>query len=923
MLSNEIRESFLEFYRQKGHTELPSASVVPVADPTLLLINAGMAPLKRYFMGQEKPPAPTATNAQKCIRTIDIEQVGKTNRHNTFFEMLGKFSFGAYFKAEAMRYTIEWMSSRDWLNLDTSRLYITHHEKDEETRNLWLKELGWPEARLFGLGDADNRWAAGDTGPWGYDTEYFWDFAPDGQPVDRARFIELSNSGRIVEIGNDVFMQFQRAEGGSDSELPNKNVDYGGGLERFSMVKQDVRTVYKTDCMDYLIRGFAEVVNRATKHSPGDDELFELGSRGFNPYWLAADHIRTATVMLGDGINPGNNGRNYVLRKLIRRIISRAFILGVREPFIMGLSDLVIAKLGSHYADLQRNRERLILPWITKEEEQFFAVMNRSFDDVMEQVRSARESGGSLSGSFAFEMYDTYGFPFEVTRDLCELEGVALDEAGFNEEMEAQRERARSAGRFEGDMGRQEETALDVKFLGYEMTSAEVTVRSVEALADIRGIAPLIAPEDPKSGPAVPGIRMVTDSTPFYSNSGGQPDDSGWMPLDGQNYAMQSGNTRGVHIVRGEPGIEEGSRVIIAVNQVRREALRRPHTTNHLMLEALKQVLGGHVTQAGSQLSEDEIRFDFSHFQAAGREELQRIEELVNRWIIEDHPVVQDSMPLTRAKEMGVTAVFDEKYGNEVRVISIGEGEDDSVEGWVSRELCGGTHLDHTSQACRFVIVKEESVQSGIRRIYALTGFKALAFANAAREAADGLALHYKVPLPIPTGTSDLEAYAAKAGEWRDELLGRISETEQSAREARQQAVEARRELEVGGMVEGLAAQAQELKGLRVLVRAVELGQREDVKYLVEKLGGQVWKDSFLVFLAANVDGKAVLVGKLSKEALDSGLKAADLVREAAKICQGGGGGRPDFAEAGGKDGSMNSAAAAKVMELVNAVLGS
>ncbi|MCB1217507.1 alanine--tRNA ligase [bacterium] len=923
MLSNEIRESFLEFYRQKGHTELPSASVVPVADPTLLLINAGMAPLKRYFMGQEKPPAPTATNAQKCIRTIDIEQVGKTNRHNTFFEMLGKFSFGAYFKAEAMRYTIEWMSSRDWLNLDTSRLYITHHEKDEETRNLWLKELGWPEERLFGLGDADNRWAAGDTGPWGYDTEYFWDFAPDGQPVDRARFIELSNSGRIVEIGNDVFMQFQRAEDGSDSELPSRNVDYGGGLERFSMVKQDVRTVYKTDCMDYLIRGFAEVVNRATKHSPGDDELFELGSRGFNPYWLAADHIRTATVMLGDGINPGNNGRNYVLRKLIRRIISRAFILGVREPFIMGLSDLVIAKLGSHYGDLQRNRERLILPWITKEEEQFFAVMNRSFDDVMEQVRSARESGGSLSGSFAFEMYDTYGFPFEVTRDLCELEGVALDEASFNEEMEAQRERARSAGKFEGDMGRQEETALDVKFLGYEMTSAEVTVRSVEALADIRGIAPLIAPEDPKSGPAVPGIRMVTDSTPFYSNSGGQPDDSGWLPLDGQNYAMQSGNTRGVHIVRGEPGIEEGSRVIIAVNQMRREALRRPHTTNHLMLEALKQVLGGHVTQAGSQLSEDEIRFDFSHFQAAGREELQQIEELVNRWIIEDHPVVQDSMPLTRAKEMGVTAVFDEKYGNEVRVISIGEGDEDSVEGWVSRELCGGTHLDHTSQACRFVIVKEESVQSGIRRIYALTGFKALAFANAAREAADGLALHYKVPLPIPTGTSDLDDYAVRTGEWRNDLLGRISETEQSAREARQQAVEARRELEVGGMVEGLAAQAQELKGLRVLVRAVELGQREDVKYLVEKLGGQVWKDSYLVFLAANVDGKAVLVGKLSKEALDSGLKASELIREAAKICQGGGGGRPDFAEAGGKDGSMNSAAAEKVMELVNAVLGS
>lgn len=921
MLSNEIRESFLEYYRQKGHTELPSASVVPVADPSLLLINAGMAPLKRYFMGQEKPPAPTATNAQKCIRTIDIEQVGKTNRHNTFFEMLGKFSFGAYFKADAMRYSLEWLSSKDWMALDTTRLYITHHEKDEETRELWLKELGWPSERLFGLGDADNRWAAGDTGPWGYDTEYFWDFAPDGQPIDKARFVELSESGRIVEIGNDVFMQFQRDEAGRDTELPNKNVDYGGGLERFSMVKQDVRTVYKTDCMDYLIRGFAEVVNTATGHNPTDAELFELGSSGFNPFWLAADHIRTATVLLGDGVTPGNNGRNYVLRKLIRRIIAKAFILGIRDPFIMQLSDLVIDRLGEHYGELRKNRDNMIQPWISKEEEQFFGVMGRSFEPVMESIRSAKALGDELSGKFAFEMYDTYGFPFEVTQDLCELEGVELNETEFSSEMEAQRKRARASGKFEGDMGSQEKTALDVTFLGYVQTSAEISVRSVEALPDIRGLAPLIAPEDPAQGDAVPGVRMTTDSTPFYSSAGGQPDDSGWLPLDGQNYPMQSSGTRGVHIVRGEPGIEEGSRVIVAVNTVRRDALKRPHTTNHLMLEALKHVLGKHVNQSGSQLAEDEIRFDYSHFQATTREELQLIEDMVNRWIIEDHPVRNDSMPLTVAKEMGVTAVFDEKYGNEVRVVSIGEGEPDSVEDWISRELCGGTHIEHTSQACRFVIVKEESVQSGIRRIYAVTGFKALAFANAAREGSDALARHFKVPLPIPTGTDDMKSYEASCSDWREDLLGRVSETERNAREARQLAVEARRELEVGSMVEDLAQQAQSIGGLQVLVRAVSMGQREDVKYLVERFAGQLWKDSYVVFVAANVDGKAVLVGKLSPEALARGLKAADLVREAARICQGGGGGRPDFAEAGGKDGSMNGEAAARVMELIKSVL--
>ena len=778
MLLNEIRQSFLDYYLQHGHTLIPSASLVPVADPSLLLINAGMAPLKRYFMGQESAPAPTATSCQKCVRTIDIDQVGYTNRHNTFFEMLGKFSFGDYFKREAMRYTLEWMTSKDWLGLDPARIYITHHENDDESRELWLKELGWPAERLFGLGDADNLWAAGDTGPWGYDTEYFWDFAPDGEPLTKERFVELSESGRIVEVGNDVFMQYTKNEAGESADLPKKNVDYGGGLERFAMVLQNADTVYRTDAMDYLIKGFAQVIAEATEHSPTEVELFGLAAGGFNPYWLAADHIRTATLLLSDGVTPGNVGRNYVLRRLIRRIIAQAYRFGVREPFIMKLSDLVIGKLGDHYVDLKQKRDQLIEPWINKEEQQFLKVMDTGYGRLIEHIETAKAKRERVSGEFIFEMYDTYGFPSDLAQTLCREYGVDVDEAAFAQSMQAQKDRARGAAKFQGDMGQQDTTTGEVKFTGYVQTADEVNVVAVEAVDDLRGLAVLIAGMKPKKdqGEPVPGIKLTTDSTPFYSDSGGQPSDTGWLPLDGENYPMQSSATRGVHYVIGQPGVEPGSRIVIAVDTERRNSLRRPHTTNHLMLGALKRVLGEHVSQAGSQLGEDEIRFDFSHFQACTQDELREVERLVNTEIIADHPVGWELMPLVQAKEMGVTAVFDEKYGAEVRVLSIGAGEPNSLAGWVSRELCGGTHLDRTSQAGMFLIVKEESVQSGIRRIYAVTGHKAFAYVQAGRGMIDWLGAHYKRPLPNPAGMdlSKLAKYAGPVAEWQAEIGGNI-----------------------------------------------------------------------------------------------------------------------------------------------------
>lgn len=911
MLSHEIRSSFLDFLTQRGHVLLPSASLVPVADPSLLLINSGMAPLKRYFLGQETLPAPRTCNCQKCVRTIDIDQVGHTNRHNTFFEMLGKWSFGDYFKLQAMRYSMEWMTSKDWLGLDPARLYVTHHERDEESRNLWLKEMGWPESRLFGLGDKDNLWAAGDTGPWGYDTEYFWDFAPDGLPLDNARFEALCDSGRIVEIGNDVFMEFNRDEQGVVTELPMKNVDYGGGLERYSMVLQNVRTVYQTDCMDYLIRGFAGVLADAGLHAPSDAELFELGQHGFNPFWLAADHIRTATMLLGDGVTPGNVGRNYVLRRLIRRIIAQAYRLGVRSPFIMRLADLVIGRLGAHYIELKQARERMIAPWIEKEEQQFFKVMETGYGRLADKLEKCIESRQPMPGEFLFELYDTYGFPFDISKEMCEEQGVEVLEEDFMREMEAQKERARGAAKFEGDMGEQETHSGDVSFLGYTTLRAEAEVLAVEQLADIRKAASLITPAGAVR--AVPGLRVTTDRTPFYAASGGQPDDKGWLRCAGQEYLCQATAVKGVHIVLGQPAISIGDRVELEVDAERRNALRRPHTTNHLMLKAMKMVLGEHVSQAGSQLDEDEIRFDFSHFQACMPEELRRIEAIVNRWLLEDHPVRWDEIPLIDAKRMGVTAVFDEKYGSTVRVVSVGRGEQDSLDGWVSRELCGGTHMDHTSQAGLFLIVKEESVQSGIRRVYGLTGGKAAAYVAAARLAVDSLGEHYKRPLPHPAGWSGETAYAGQAQEWRTEVFGKLLDTEQKYREAQQAAVEARRELALAGLMEPLQAQAQELGGLHVLAVAVELAERGDVKYLVERFAGGLWKDHFAVFIAANVDGKAALSCKVSPEAVARGVKASELIALAAKICGGGGGGRPEFAEAGGKDGAKCAEAAAAV----------
>jgi alanyl-tRNA synthetase len=911
MLSHEIRQSFLDYYTQRDHTLLPSASLVPVADPSLLLINSGMAPLKRYFLGQETPPAARTCNCQKCVRTIDIDQVGHTNRHNTFFEMLGKWSFGDYFKLQAMRYSMEWMTGKNWLGLDPSRLYVTHHERDEESRNLWLKEMGWPEDHLFALGDKDNLWAAGDTGPWGYDTEYFWDFAPDGLPLDTPRFEALCDSGRIVEIGNDVFMEFNRDEHGVVTGLPMKNVDYGGGLERYAMVLQNVRTVYRTDCMDYLIRGFAEVLAGTGLAAPSDAELFELGAQGFNPYWLAADHIRTATLLLGDGVTPGNVGRNYVLRRLIRRIIAQAYRLGVRAPFIMRLADLVIDRLGAHYIELKQSRERMIAPWIEKEEQQFFKVMETGYGRLADKLEQCRAAGQAMPGGFLFELYDTYGFPFDIAKEMCEEQSVEVLEEDFAREMEAQKTRARGAAKFEGDMGEQETHSGEVAFLGYSALKAQAQALAVEPLADIRKAAPLIAPV---AAAAVPGLRVTTNRTPFYAASGGQPDDAGVLRVGGMQYPCQATPVKGVHIVLGQPQLAVDDAVELEVDAVRRDALRRPHTTNHLMLKAMKMVLGEHVSQAGSQLDEDEIRFDFSHFQACTSEELRKIEAIVNRWLLEDHPVRWDEMPLIDAKRMGVTAVFDEKYGSTVRVVSVGRGEMDSLTGWVSRELCGGTHMDHTSQAGLFLIVKEESVQSGIRRVYGLTGKKAAAYVNASRLAVDGLGEHYKRPLPHPAGWTDETAYMAQAREWRDEVFGKLLDTEQKYREAQQAAVEARRELALAGMMEPLKSQARELGGLRVLAVAVDLAERGDVKYLVERFAGGLWQDNYVVFVAANVDGKAALCCKVSPEAIARGIKASELIAIGAKVCGGGGGGRPEFAEAGGKDGAKCGDAAAAVM---------
>ena len=861
--SAEIRQAFLDFFAGKGHHVVPSASLVPLADPSLLLINAGMAPMKRYFEGKETPPAPRAASCQKCVRTVDLDRVGYTNRHNTFFEMLGNFSFGDYFKAEAITLAWEFLTDKKWARLDPKYLYVSTHENDPEAPGHWEKLVGMPRDRIFGLSDQHNLWAAGEVGPCGYDTEIFFDMerAPENPCRNREDFERLEESGRMLEVWNLVFMEFNRDEAKHLTPLPKKNIDTGMGLERLATVLQGKANVFACDLFAYLVDYFTDLA--ASAAAP---ERVQVEQLAYNPFWLCADHMRTAAFMLADNITPSNLDRGYVLRRVIRRVVKTAYLLGVRRPFLREPAELIIAKMGGAYPELMSRRDN-ILTWLAREEEGFLGVLARGCEDLAKEF--ARADGGKLvSGRFAFTLHDTYGFPFEVTQELARLRGYEVDEEGFRAEMERQRQRAREAAEFNSDFAVEAGAMADgeAEFLGYETLTAPAKVRGIKPFAGKLEVKE----KDAAGAEEAAGKQLYllyTDRTPFYAEVGGQPGDMGWATTAGARFRIVDSRALGEHIgffTEGKPeDIHAGAEVQLAVDEPRRRAIMRAHTTAHAMLAALKRVLGDHINQAGSQIYPDRIRFDFSHFEAMNDEQIREVERITNEIILADYPVWTQQLPLVQAKREGVTAVFDEKYGEVVRVVNMGE-----AGAQVSRELCGGTHLTRSSQAGSFVVVKEESVQSGIRRIEAAV-------------------THVREELK----QEHEELANLKRGLLYEQIAGRVA--------------------------------APEVAGKVALVVAELAGAaKEDVKTVIDRAARELKKAGHepSAVLMVRRDEKSVgLTLKLSSQLPPAGVKAGAVVREMAKLMGGGGGGSDEFAEAGGRDATKLEEA----LELLRAKLKS
>ena len=840
MNSSKLRESFLSFFEKRGHKRLASFSLIPVGDPSLLLINAGMAPLKPYFAGKEKPPAPRLTSCQKCVRTVDIEKVGTTPFHLTFFEMLGNFSFGDYFKEEAIALSWEFMTQV--LGLKKERLAVSVHRKDPEAERIWRAQPGF-DRPIYKLGDEHNFWAAGETGPCGYDTEIYFDLEGAEFPQQAEEFVRLSDAGRYIEVWNLVFMEFDRDEEGKLTPLPQKNVDTGMGLERMAVCLQGKGSVFETDLFQPLMEVLA---GRGIPAQPRG---------GVVPAHLIADHARAAVMLMADGVIPSNEGRGYVLRKIIRRAVKTAFREGVREPMLVSLLGPIGDTLSAAYPEIER-QEKLIRGYLEREEEQFLNILERSYHQVMELIGEARQAGRPVDGRKLFVLHDTYGFPFDLAEELAAEAGVEVDRQAFEEAMAEQRERARRAAEFTGEALRQAEVTAEAEFVGYERLSATARVRQVSR-------------DDGH-------LLVATDLTPFYATGGGQPGDTGLMRVEGVELSVVDTPLPGVHVVEPPDGelaeklLAPGVEVELEVDRRRREALMRAHTATHLLHKALRTVLGEHVTQQGSQLHEDRLRFDFNHFEALSDEEVAEVERLINRWIVEDRPVRWEFLPKEEALSRGAIALFGEKYGEIVRIVE--------VEG-VSVEFCGGTHVSRTSQIGLALVVAEESIASGTRRIEMVVGHEAWQLALEQKHLITRLSRHFKAE------PGEIEQRIA-------ELEERLSQTEERLRSLR------RRELV--RLAEELAERAINVNGVRLVVAEVPGVERRELGELADRVAAKL-RDP-LVVLGSPVGEGVAVVAKVSQRPIELGYQAGDLVREVAKACGGGGGGRPDFATAGGRD---------------------
>ena len=868
---NQLRKMFLEFFESKGHLALKSFSLVPHNDKSLLLINSGMAPLKPYFTGQEIPPRKRVTTCQKCIRTGDIENVGKTARHGTFFEMLGNFSFGDYFKEEAIQWTWEFLT--EVVGLDPDRLYPSVYVDDDEAFEIWNKKMGIPAERIFKFGKEDNFWEHG-SGPCGPCSEVYYDRGEKygcGKPDCTVG----CDCDRYMEIWNDVFTQFDNDGNGNYSELEQKNIDTGMGLERLASVVQDVDSIFDVD----TIKALRDHVCRLADKEYGKEYNDDVSIR------VITDHIRSVTFMISDGIMPSNEGRGYVLRRLLRRACRHGRLLGIHKGFLPELAQTVIEGSKDGYPELEEKKE-FILKVITKEEEQFNKTIDQGLGILSELIEKLEAEGKkTLAGEDAFRLYDTYGFPLDLTKEILEEKEIGVDEEGFQECMEVQRKKARDAREVTNYMGADVtvyesiDPSVTSTFVGYDNLTYEsdVTVLTTETeLAD--------ALSDGEKG------TIFVNETPFYATSGGQEADTGYIRTADGEFRVEDT----VKLLGGKIGhigvvtkgmIKTGDRVTLEVDAKKRALSARNHSATHLLQKALRTVLGTHVEQAGSSVNEDRLRFDFTHFSAMTPEELQKVEDMVNEKIREALPVVVKNMPIEEAKKTGAQALFGEKYGDIVRVVNMSD---------FSIEFCGGTHVSNTSEIMAFKIISETGVAAGVRRIEALTSEGLMKYYNSLEEKLKNTAHLLKA---TPDNLAD------KITHMMSENKALHSEVESLKSRMAQDAV--------GDVMD----QVKEVKGVKLLAAEVDgvdmNGLRDLGDQLKDKLG-----DGVVVLASAN-DGKVSLMATATDGAMKMGAHAGNLVKGIAGCVGGGGGGRPNMAQAGGKNPAGIKDALAKAEEVL------
>jgi len=854
---NEIREKYLSFFESKGHLRLPSFSLVPKNDPSVLLINAGMTPLKPYFIGAEKPPRTRVTTCQKCIRTPDIENVGKTARHGTFFEMLGNFSFGDYFKREAITWAWEFVTKV--MEMPEDRLYVSIYEDDDEAFEIWNKEIGLAPERIFRMGKKDNFWEHG-TGPCGPCSEIYFDRGPErgcGKPDCTVG----CDCDRYIEFWNLVFTQFDKQEDGTYTKLEKKNIDTGMGLERLAVIMQDVDSLFEVDTIRRILEYVCE--KAGVIYGQGEEDV---------SIRVITDHIRSTTMMVADGILPSNEGRGYVLRRLLRRAARHGRLLGIEGPFLYDVARVVIRESCEAYPELAE-KEEYICKVIKIEEERFAATIDQGIAILNAMIAELKmENRTVLPGSMAFKLHDTYGFPLDLTREIAEEAGLTVDEQGFMAEMAEQKNKARMAIKSKeiSAWGRDIAAGIDkdlrTEFVGYESYSSESKILYI-----------ILNDEQADSVQQDDEVTIILDRTPFYAESGGQVADTGMITgRDGKvriTGCVKTGEGLYLHTGVVEEGIiEKGSAVTAAIDIERRLATARNHTATHLLHKALRNVLGDHVTQAGSLVEPDRLRFDFHHFSAMSKEEIKRVEDEVNARILDDLNVNVREMPIEEAKKLGAMALFEEKYGDVVRVVQAGD---------YSTELCGGTHLKSTAQAGLFKIISESGVAAGVRRIEALTGKGALEYYGHVEEKLENIASVLKTT--------------------PQESLRRVETISAELKAALKEIEQLKAKLASSSFDEVLAG-AVDVNGIKIATGRFDQLDMDSLRNTCENLRSRV--GSGVVVLGSAFGDKVSFVAMATKDAVERGVHCGNIVKEAAKAAGGGGGGRPDMAQAGGKDTS-------------------